>query len=357
MTLPDSTIQVSGTGVYTSDAFSCEWSVDVLGQTSNQVIKGSPANVWIGDPNPTQLPADSPDAANAQVLCPSSPLFWASFGEVPEGGEAEVKNDVPSRRIDMTGGSEGVPGTQFSEVTGIDLERALLWIAEPGGWVSGIELVMQVGPDAATQLWGIPFDPNAGPTEMVYAIDITGADDPTLLVELPEVLDDSVGFGDVTVEGGVLPVFESGGLDASLQTVAPSVAGSDWEGSPVTIEADGRAKIIVFLAHWCPHCQTEVPELVDWLDAGNLPDDVDLYVVTVLTDASQSNWPPQDWLVSEGLTAPTIMDDAARSAATAFGLASVPFHVVLDGENQVLVRVAGGMGASGLDTLVEIAGS
>lgn len=355
MTLSDATIEVNSTGVYTPGAFSCEWTVDVLGQTSTQVVKGSPTNVWVGDPNPTQLPADSAEASNAQVLCPSSPQFWASLGELPEGGDAEVKNEISSRRVDMTEGADGVPGTQFGDITGIELERALLWVAEPGGWVSAIELVMQVGPDAATQLWGIPFDPDAGLTEMIYAVDVAGVDDPTLVVELPELIDDSIAFGEVTVAGESLPAFESGGLDSALQAVAPTVTGADWDGNVSTITADGRPKIIVFIAHWCSHCQNEVPELADWLDAGNLPDGIDLYAVTVLSDATGPNWPPQDWLVSEGLEVPTIMDDRARTVAEAFGLAGVPYHVVLDGDNKVLARTSGAMGADGLDALVGIA--
>jgi thiol-disulfide isomerase/thioredoxin len=357
MSLPDATIEVNGTGVYTSDAFSCEWSVDILGQSSNQVVKGSPANVWIGDPNPTQLPANSPEAVNAQVLCPSSPQFWAGFREAPEGGDTEVKNDVPSRRIDMTEETGGVPGAQFSEIPGVELESASLWVAEPGGWVSAIEFVMQVGPDAATQLWGIPFDPDAAPTEMIYSVNVVGVDDPALLVELPEAIDDSIGFGEVVVDGDALPQFQSGGLDSALQTLAPTVSGADWDGNATTIAPDGRSKIVVFVAHWCPHCQDEVPQLVSWLDEGNLPEGIDVYAVSVLTDVSAPNWPPQDWLVREGLEIPTIMDDQARSIATAYGLAGVPFHVVLDGDNNVLVRVSGAMGAEGLDTLVEIADS
>ena len=46
-------------------------------------------------------------------------------------------------------------------------------------------------------------------------------------------------------------------------------------GCAVSIEADGRPKIVVFLAHWCPHCQAEVPRLVDWFGENGVPDDVD----------------------------------------------------------------------------------
>ncbi|MBW2471933.1 MAG: hypothetical protein JRE18_07640, partial [Deltaproteobacteria bacterium] len=210
MDLPDSTIAVTGTGTFTEEAFSCNWSVDVLGQTSDNDVKGSPAVVWLGD---QPLPAVSAEAQRAQWLCPSSPLFWAGFGELPEGGDSDVKNDVPSRRVDMTQNAEGIPGMQFEEVTGITLEQAFLWVADPGDWVAAIELVMSVAPDAATQIWGVPFDPAADATRMVYTIDVTRPDDPGLGVTLPTPVDFSVGYGNVTVEGDPLPGFETGGLD------------------------------------------------------------------------------------------------------------------------------------------------
>ena len=31
-----------------------------------------------------------------------------------------------------------------------------------------------------------------------------------------------------------------------------------FDGTPVEIAPDGKAKLVVFLAHWCPHCRAEV---------------------------------------------------------------------------------------------------
>lgn len=355
MVLPDSTIEVTGNGVYTTTAFSCDWSVDILGQINSNTVLGSPTTVWLGGFDAPALPAESPEAQSALWLCPSSPLFWSKFSQLPDGGETEVKNDIPARRVDMTEASDGLPGMQFEAVPGVTLDRALVWIADPGDWVSAIELVMTVGPDAATSIWGIPFDPDSEATEMVYEINVTGPDAPDLEVSLPESIDFSRGFGTVTVDGDRLPAFESGALDPAIQMTAPTITGEDWNGTETSITADGRPKIILFLAHWCPHCQTEVPEVNQWLDDGNLSDDVDLYSVTVMTDYNKSNWPPQDWLIAGDWQLPVIMDDGASSAAFAYGVVSVPFYVVLDGNNSTLVRVSGGIGAEGLDTLVRIA--
>ncbi|MGH8872730.1 MAG: TlpA family protein disulfide reductase, partial [Acidimicrobiia bacterium] len=99
----------------------------------------------------------------------------------------------------------------------------------------------------------------------------------------PEI-DESIGYGDPTVEGDPLPMFTSGAQDAAVGLPAPTVTGADWEGNPVSIEPDGSPKIVLFLAHWCPHCQNEVPVVQDWVDAGNLPDDVELISVATSTD-------------------------------------------------------------------------
>jgi len=356
MNLPNAVIEVRGEGVFTSAGFSCEWTADVLGETSSQTVLGSPAYVWAGEGDESrQLPATSPEALGAQSLCPSSPAFWSQLGPLPEGGEPETRNEIAARRVDVTEAAQGVPGVYLSQAEGVELDSAQLWIAEDGEYVSAIELVMTVGPDAATRVWGVPFDPDSKPTEMTYTVDVVAADDPTLEVSLPDAADLSLGYGSVTVDGAPLPAFESEGVDSALRTTAPTLAGADWDGASHSIGPDGRPKIVVFLAHWCPHCQEEVPAMVEWLEAGNLPDTVDMYAVTAMTDPARDNWPPQDWLIGEGWAVPTIMDDAAGTASNAFGSSGVPYYVVLDGDNKVLLRVSGAVGADGLATLVEAA--
>jgi hypothetical protein len=172
----------------------------------------------------------------------------------------------------------------------------------------------------------------------------------------PEI-DESIGFGDPTVEGDPLPVYATGTQDVAIGLTAPNVTGADWEGNPVTIEPDGTAKIILFLAHWCPHCQNEVPVVQDWIDAGNLPEDVELISVATATDRSRTNWPPQDWLVEEGWTAPVIMDDQVGTVAANYGMAGTPFYVVLDGDNTNLGRISGEIGTAGFEALVGLAQS
>jgi cytochrome c biogenesis protein CcmG, thiol:disulfide interchange protein DsbE len=171
-------------------------------------------------------------------------------------------------------------------------------------------------------------------------------------------LDESIGFGEITVEGDPLPFFaDPATTDPALGLTAPTVSGSDWEDNAYTIGPDGRPKILVFLAHWCPHCQAEVPVIQDWLDAGGLGQNVDMYGVTVLTNRLQGNWPPQEWLEEEGWTPPTIMDDVESSAVFAYGVQGTPFYVVLDGDGANLGRFSGEVGVAGLETMKLLAES
>lgn len=158
-------------------------------------------------------------------------------------------------------------------------------------------------------------------------------------------------FGEVTVEGPNLPVFNDTGGDVSIGLTAPTVSGVDFDGSPVAISPDGRAKVVVFMAHWCPHCQAEAPEVVQWMRNGNKPANVDFYAISTFVNRLQANYPPSDWLKGEGWEIPTIQDDQANSGAQAFGMRGTPFWVALDGENRVIMRLPGRLGVSGMELL------
>ena len=170
-------------------------------------------------------------------------------------------------------------------------------------------------------------------------------------------VDDSLAFGEVTVEGENLPFFDAASGDPAVGLTAPTVTGSDWNGNEFTIGPSDNAKIVVMLAHWCPHCQRELPLITQWVDDGNLPEGVDLYGVTVLTNRLRdgSTWPPGEWLDNAGWTSPTIMDDEAGSAVSAFGLTGTPTYVVLGPDNENLGRLSGEIGLDGINALAQLA--
>ena len=143
------------------------------------------------------------------------------------------------------------------------------------------------------------------------------------------------------------------GEDAAVGGTAPELDGARFDGTAMRIGADGRPKVLVFLAHWCPHCQREVPVLADWLAANGTPDDVDLYGVATSTTPDRPNYPPSAWLEREDFTVPTLADDAEGSAAQAFGLSGFPYFVALDADNRVVARASGELTVAQWEALIE----
>jgi thiol-disulfide isomerase/thioredoxin len=121
----------------------------------------------------------------------------------------------------------------------------------------------------------------------------------------------------------------------------PEVAGQSFDGTPIDIKNDGQAKLVLFVAHWCPHCQREVPLLTSYLKSHPLPSGVHLYTVATSTSANSPNYPPSAWLQKVGWKAPTMADSPDTKAAAAFGLTAFPYFVAVDGAGKVVARTTG----------------
>lgn len=159
-------------------------------------------------------------------------------------------------------------------------------------------------------------------------------------------------YGDPAVSGESLPTLVDPAADPAVGSPAPELTGADFDGDPVAITDDGSAKIIVFLAHWCPVCQNEVPWATDWLESTELPDGVDFYSVATGIDPRADNYPPSEWLEREGWPAPVIVDDSSNTAAGAFGLNAYPFWVAVNADGTIFGRASGSLNPQVLDALV-----
>jgi thiol-disulfide isomerase/thioredoxin len=191
---------------------------------------------------------------------------------------------------------------------------------------------------------GEPIDPDA-----VQAVATYSSESPLLnadwsyaaAVELhPEI--DSFEHGTPEVEGDLSAMPQGAGIDETATgEPSPTVIGRDFAGNEVRIEHDGRAKAIVFLAHWCPHCQAEVPRVQAWLDETGGVEGVDIYSVSTALNPSRPNYPPSAWLESELWTVPLIRDDAESNVYRAFGAGGFPFWVFVNADGTVAGRVSG----------------
>ncbi len=157
--------------------------------------------------------------------------------------------------------------------------------------------------------------------------------------------------GSPSVSGDPLPRF-GGGTDDTIGTPAPEVVGADAEGNEVRISSDNGAQAVVFLAHWCPHCQNEVPRVQSWLEGTGGVEGVEIVSVATSYDPARGNWSPVDWLNSEGWSQPTIYDDANSSVLAAYGAGAFPFWVFIDDDGNVVQRVSGELDSASLEVLL-----
>ncbi len=158
--------------------------------------------------------------------------------------------------------------------------------------------------------------------------DDTSAADPTLE------------YGIITVQGDPLPA-AAADEDPAVGRLAPSVV-SERRVGQVRLEpgVDAEPTVVVFLAHWCPHCQAELPILVEMADAGAF-DGVRTVAVLTSTTEDRPNFPPSTWLDAEGWTGDRLFDDEQSTTAAAYGLSSFPMMVFLDADGTVVQRLNG----------------
>ncbi len=176
-------------------------------------------------------------------------------------------------------------------------------------------------------------------------------------------LSDAEQTAPVELDGAALPQLPEGvrigdaTSDPAFGTTAPTLTGTGFDGTDVVIGADGSPKVVYFLAHWCPHCQAEVPLIQDLIEDGRLPDGLDVYAVSTAVDRGRGNFPPSDWLGDEGFTPTVVRDDADGTAFATFGGSSFPYVVYLDGDNRVLGRSAGSLDGETIEQLWELTAS
>jgi thiol-disulfide isomerase/thioredoxin len=166
-------------------------------------------------------------------------------------------------------------------------------------------------------------------------------------------------FQPVTATGEALPMLEESvpapGSDPAEGTAAPVLSGFDFDGAPVTLAPTGKPMLLVFLAHWCPHCNAEIPRLIEWKESDQMPDSLEVVGVTTGSRDDQPNWPPSQWLVDMEWPWAVMADSENQDAAYAMGVGGYPGLVLLDGDGTVLARRSGEASVSELNDWVAAA--
>ena len=162
-------------------------------------------------------------------------------------------------------------------------------------------------------------------------------------------------ISDVSIEGAPLPVFTGEEPDPAMEMRAPSFAATSFDGTEVSVlPGDGTAKVIGFFAHWCPHCQRELPRIADWMAVNQLPAGVEVIAVSTAVDPGSPNYPPSAWFEEEQWPAVVVRDSADSEIGDAYGLRGFPYTVGITADGRVVARVAGELNDEAWEFLLEL---
>lgn len=169
-------------------------------------------------------------------------------------------------------------------------------------------------------------------------------------------LGDSVATGEASSAGtgDELPAYPSTGPDPAVQAgmrLSGLTGDEYYSGERMTIAPDGeRATVWLVWAHWCPHCQNDLPALATFMDdaATDYPH-VQVVTITTSIDDSRGN-PLVPYLDASQFPFPVLVDTDGSLAAS-LGTPAFPFWVVTGPDGEVLLRRPGAFGNEQLPNL------
>lgn len=167
----------------------------------------------------------------------------------------------------------------------------------------------------------------------------------------------------VTLDGADLDPFpaEHTGLltpasDPAVGNLAPTFTATSIDGTPFAF-AHGRPTVFVFVVHSCPHCQNEVPQIVEWEGQNVFPRDVDVVAISSRANKNENNFPPSAWLRREAWPFPAVADSAASQIAQAYGMVSYPYFVAVGANGRVMQRASGELSQADLKSMIDLVAS
>ncbi len=144
--------------------------------------------------------------------------------------------------------------------------------------------------------------------------------------------------------------------DPSVGAAAPQVITQTLDGERVQISHDdGVARVFLFLAHWCPHCQAELPSVVEWMSANDTPAGVEIVAISTAVDPQADNYPPSAWFEREGFAGTVLVDTEEGALAQGFGLTGFPFGAAVAADGSIITRWSTGIPSEQFGAIVAAA--
>ena len=161
----------------------------------------------------------------------------------------------------------------------------------------------------------------------------------------------------VEVTGDPVPSHDSVAADdVAIGTAVPVITGATFDGDAVTIggATDGPT-MYVFLAHWCPHCNDEIPELIELRNRDGIPEDMNVVAISTAVDNSAPNYPPSEWLLDRNWPSewPVLADSAESTSFVFNGGSGFPYLMIVDADGNLLARDSGTKTAEDLATWIQ----
>lgn len=158
----------------------------------------------------------------------------------------------------------------------------------------------------------------------------------------------------VRITGDALPVMPEAGTDPGIGVKVPVVSGYNFNGDAVSLDvaSSGKPTMVVFLAHWCPHCNREIPRILEWAASNGVPDGLRIVGVATGSRNDYPNWPPSAWLVDMGWKWERLADTQDGQVFSAYGGTSFPTMVLVGPDGTVKNRFSGEVEVADLDRLV-----
>lgn len=133
---------------------------------------------------------------------------------------------------------------------------------------------------------------------------------------------------------------------------APDFTMTDASGKTLTL-ADFRGKPVLlnFWASWCGPCASEMPDIqAAWEEHG---DEIEFVIVNMTGMSGETEQSAKEFLSQNGYTFPCYFD-VDQSAATAYGVSSIPQSYLIDAEGNILGGYMGAMNATVLNEGIDL---
>ncbi len=140
-------------------------------------------------------------------------------------------------------------------------------------------------------------------------------------------------------------------LEPAANMTSPIISGTGLKGEELSTDSN-NPKIILFLAHWCGHCQQKVKMVQKWINENGNPEPIKLYSVLTSINSGQPNYPPDKWLESENWTVPTFTDNAQDGVLQHFGVRGFPYMVLIDNKGKIITRLSGSYNAEQFEIIL-----